>query len=49
MINSGIIDKIENEIFNKNYSYRESNRRQLLNRNNDDIKMIIRGNVVYNN
>ena len=28
-----------NEIFNKNYSYRESNRRQLLNRNNDDIKM----------
>ena len=28
-----------NEIFNKNYSYRECNRRQLLNRNNDDIKM----------
>ena len=28
-----------NEIFDKNYSYRECNRRQLLNRNNDDIKM----------
>ena len=28
-----------NEIFNKNHSYKESNRRQLLNRNNDDIKM----------
>ena len=28
-----------NEIFNKNYSYRECNRRQLLNRNNDHIKM----------
>ena len=30
---------LSNEIFNKNYSYRECNRRQLLNRNNDDIKM----------
>ena len=28
-----------NEIFDKNYSYRECNRRQLLNRNNDDIKI----------
>ena len=28
-----------NKIFNKNYSYRECNRRQLLNINNDDIKM----------
>ena len=28
-----------NEIFNKNYSYRECNRRRLLNRNNHDIKM----------
>ena len=28
-----------NEIFDKNYSYRECNRSQLLNRNNDDIKM----------
>ena len=28
-----------NKIFNKNYSYRECNRRQLLNRNNDHIKM----------
>ena len=28
-----------NEIFDKNYSYRECNRWQLLNRNNDDIKM----------
>ena len=28
-----------NEIFNINYSYRECNRRQLLNRNNDVIKM----------
>tara|TARA_B100000886_G_scaffold305102_1_gene236676 strand:- start:332 stop:745 length:414 start_codon:yes stop_codon:yes gene_type:complete len=30
-----------NEIFNKNYSYRECNRRLLLNRNNDDIKMAL--------
>ena len=30
---------LSNEIFNKNYSYRECNRMQLLNRNNDDIKM----------
>ena len=30
---------LSNEIFNKNYSYKECNRRQLLNRNNDDIKM----------
>lgn len=28
-----------NEIFNKNYSYRECNRWQLLNRNTNDIKM----------
>ena len=28
-----------NEIFNKNYSYRECNRRQLLNRSNHEIKM----------
>ena len=30
---------LSNEIFTKNYSYRECNRRQLLNRNNDNIKM----------
>ena len=30
---------LSNEIFNKNYSYRECNHRQLLNRNNGDIKM----------
>ena len=30
---------LSNEIFNKNYSYREYNRRRLLNRNNHDIKM----------
>ena len=28
-----------NEIFNKNYSYRECNRRQLLSRSNHEIKM----------
>ena len=30
---------LSNEIFNKNYSYRECNRMRLLNRNNHDIKM----------